>query len=225
MFQRLCAIVFAAVAAGSTAHASVTTVFTDRAAWREAAIERHGLTELSGDLFEDFDAIASDLNYGGSPSLVVGFLTLSTNVPNSPASATFIVDASPFVFPEIVPVNVTAFAVAGVTPGVGTLLAFADVVAFGFEYGPPTDGGLLNLRTSPTALPVATVQTDGGFVGLIADAPGETFNRLEFVGTNAQAFAAIDDVEAFTPVPLPPALWLLGSCLALIAGRRTQKAR
>ncbi|MGE0861344.1 MAG: hypothetical protein AB7I01_14085 [Gammaproteobacteria bacterium] len=197
------------------------TVFTDRVAWQVAA-------GGGGDLFEDFAAFAVDTPYGAAGTQA-GFLTLS--VVNGAADDFWRIDVPPAHLASVPGVDGSTYAVTfGIDDGVfgDTLLTFAPVRALGFDYagaGFSTVDGVLSTNLGDSTviarLPLGTT----AFVGLLYDA-GETFTSLEweagpFSGNVFSGFGmGIDNVEAFSAVPLPATAWFLAPALGMLAWRR-----
>lgn len=211
-----CAIMLGAVIA-TPAH-SALTVFTDRAAWQSAA---GGV----GNLFENFDSYMDDVLYGPAP-VVAGFLTLS--VVDGVQDGSWRIDAPPTQFGTIPGVNTSTFIT---TLGVGaggfgdTLLSFAPVRGLGFDYSGAsysTVAGILSTNLGDSITVAISGNADKSFIGLLYTG-GETFTSLKWnedstLSVSFPAFGAgIDNVEAFSPVPLPGAYWMLSSALLGLA--------
>lgn len=203
------------------------TVFSDRAAWRAAA---GGGT---GDLFEDFNAFALDTVYDSSGTQA-GFVTLS--VVEGESDGFWRIDVPPANLPSVPGIDGTPYAVAfGIDDGTfgDTRMSFAPVRALGFDFsasGFSTVDGILytNLgdSTAISRLPLGTT----AFVGFLYDA-GTAITSIKweagpFSGNIFSGFGmGVDNVEAFSVVPLPTTTWLLGSALGVLAWRRRGKSR
>ena len=217
---RACALIFCTVIA-APAH-SAFTVYTDRAAWQSAAA---GV----GDLFENFDSYTGDILYGPSP-VTTGFLTFS--VVGGRSDSSWLIDAPPDTFVDIPGVNGTTFVT---TLGVGsqgfgdTLMSFAPVRGLGFDYSGAnysTVSGILSTSIGDSVGVARSANTDKSFIGILYTA-GETFTSLLWSegtvsgGTFSAFGAGIDNIEAYSPVPLPTSSWMLASALlGLVAANR-----
>ena len=200
-----------ALANGSNVSAATFTTFTDRIGFDAAA----GLLTI-----EDFNSVAGQLSFAGV-TLTVGDLTLETTGTPQTVLRNFI-DQPPLEFSSEFNIDDTALA--------NVLLRFDDVnddddiftinfatpvTAFGADFG-----GINNviLRTAITilgeqiAMPINPLSSPT-FFGLLSDT---AFSSLSFiqVGSDPDGFS-IDNVT-FSAVPLPAALPLFGSGLAVM---------
>lgn len=221
----LAALMSLSVAAPSQA---ALAIFTDRAAWQAAS---GGIADKS----EDFNSYTDDILYGAAP-FTAGFLTLS--VVAGQFDTSWRIDVLPSAANTIPDVDGSTYLT---TIGAGhlgfgdTLMSFAPVRALGFDYAgadySTVDGVLTTSRGDSFTL---TMSGNGqtSFIGLLYSA-GETFTSLEWnEGAGPVTFPAfgtgIDNVEAFSAVPLPASGWMLGTVFAALgvgARRRKQSAR
>jgi len=218
----LCFSTVILVFAASAANAALAT-FTDRAAWQAAA-------GGAGDLFENFDSFLVDTFYGTGMPVTAGFVTFEVVAGTSDHS--WLIDALPVpVGPSIADVNGTPYAV---TLGIeassfgDTLVTFGPVRAFGFDYAGAsysTVDGILSTSLGDSFVIPELDHGEVAFIGLLYTA-GETFTSLKWdagpLKTVYRDFAmGVDNVEAFSPVPVPAAVWLFGSAVVgLLFGRR-----
>lgn len=195
--------------------AAVIEVFTDRALF-DAAV---GPT-----LVEDFNTFSTDIPFHTTP-FDVGPLTLSmTGSPLTDGTRNKI-DALPLEDP-IINVDNTTVALALTTDGTTFLITFEiPITAFGADFAAlneDVDRTRIIVGSDILAPPV-TVGNTVRFFGFRADSP---FTTLEFVTsslTRPLDGYSLDNV-AFSPVPIPGALWLFGSgLLGLIALSRGKK--
>lgn len=217
------ALVFPLLVAASLPVQSALVAFTDRAVWRSAA----GGT---GDLFEDFNSHIEDEFYDPGP-LAVGFLMFS--VVDGVSDSSWRVDALPSFASSVPDVNGTTYVTALAQENSGfafgnAFMSFAPMRALGFDYSgadySTTDGVL----TTSTGDVVVITEINGGetaFIGFLYTA-GETFTSIEWEagalkpGQGFRDFAmGIDNVEGFSPVPIPAAIWLLGPALGCLSTR------
>lgn len=206
----------------SPAH-SALAVFTDRAAWQTAA---GGI----GDQFENFNSNFDDVLYGPAP-VTAGFLTLS--VVDGQADSSWRIDALPVAFSTIPDVNGTTFVItigAGFSGFGDTFMSFAPLRALGFDYSGAsysTVDGVLSTSLGDSVGIATSTNTEKSFIGILYTA-GETFTSIKWnegvAPVTLRAFGAgIDNVEAFSAVPLPASCWMLGSALVGLAAARRRR--
>ena len=198
--------------------AAVVEVFTERALF-DAAV---GPT-----LAEDFNTFESDTPFHTS-AVDVGPFTLSmTGSPLTDGTRNKI-DVPPLEEP-VMNVDNTTVAQALTTDGTTFLITFEDpITAFGADFAALNEDvdrtQIIVDGTDILALPVTAGNTVG-FFGFQTDSP---FTTLEFVTSSLERPLdgySLDNV-AFSPIPIPGALWLFGSgLLGLIALSRTKEPK
>ena len=194
--------------------AAVTGVFTDRASFD---------TAVGPTLAEDFNSFSSDIPFH-TTAFDVGPFTLSmTGSPLTDGTRNKI--DSPPLEETIIDVDGTTVALAMTTAGTTFVITFdIPITAFGADFA------ALNEDVDRTRIvvgadevvPPTTAGNTVGFLGFQTDTP---FTTLEFVTsslTRPLDGYSLDNV-AFSPVPIPGALWLFGSgLLGLLAFSRSR---
>ena len=196
--------------------AAVIGVFTDRASFGDA---------VGPVLGEDFNAFESDIPFH-TTGFDVGPFTLSMTGSPLTNGTRNIIDAQPLM-ELIFNVDGSTVAQALTTDGTTFVITFdVPITAFGADFAAlneDVDRTRIRVGTDILAPPVTGGNTVG-FFGFQTDSP---FTTLEFVTsslTRPSDGYSLDNV-AFSPIPIPGALWLFGSgLLGLIAfsrGKRT----
>ena len=196
--------------------AAVVEVFTERAVF-DAAV---GPTRA-----EDFNAFDSDTPFYTSP-LDVGPFTLSmTGNPLTDGTRNKI-DAVPLEDP-VINVDNSTVALALTTDGTTFLITFKDpITAFGADFAAlneDVDRTVIKVGAD-TLEPPVTAGNIVRFFGFRTDSPVTTLEFVTFSLDRPLDGYSLDNV-AFSPIPIPGALWLFGSGLlgliALSRGGRT----
>lgn len=215
-----------ALAYGSNASAATFTTFTNRTVFDGAA----GLLTI-----ENFNSVVGEPSFAGV-ALTVGDLTLEATGPSTDLGLNQrnFIDQPTVDFSAFFDIDGTALANVLLFSDGDTLeIDFAaPVTAFGADFGDINFGAENNdsLRTAilvlgqqiamPIAMPINSVSLT--FFGLISDT---AFSSLSFIMVGENDGFSIDNV-AFSAVPLPAALPLYGSGLAVmgfLAWRRKRK--
>ncbi len=210
-----------ALAYGSNASAATFTTFTNRTVFDGAA----GLLTI-----ENFNSVVGEPSFAGV-ALTVGDLTLEAGPSiDSVGNQRNFIDQPTVDFSAFFDIDGTALANVLLFSDGDTLeIDFATpVTAFGADFGDINFGAANNdsLRTAilvlgqQIAMPINSVSLT--FFGLISDT---AFSSLSFIMVGVNDGFSIDNV-AFSAVPLPAALPLYGSGLAVmgfLAWRRKRK--
>ena len=196
--------------------AAVIGVFTDRASFDAAVGPTHA---------EDFNAFTEDLAFHTTPVDVGPFTLSMTGSPLTDGTRNKI-DALPLE-ESIFNVDNSAVAQALTTDGTTFVIKFdVPITAFGADFAALNEDidRTRIIVGADTLAPPVTGGNTVGFFGFRADSP---FTTLEFVTSSLVRPGdgySLDNV-AFSPIPVPGALWLFGSgLLGLIALSRGKNA-
>ncbi len=214
MRQLLCAMMLAAIPAGST-FGSVIDVYTSRTAWEAAA----GTVYI-----ESFDNLPEGFLYPGTTQLEFVSFYLdagpSDNGPKIAGTGTYIINGTPFLSGHVFTPGQGGGGTT--TPTVHTFTFPTPVTAWGADFEDTLTGDNLRFDFGDQSIAMsAYLRGSGtGFIGIVSDTPfTELTIRTDDASSSNAEYFGMDDLS-FNAIPEPATLGMLAFGAAALLPRR-----